>query len=419
MLLTSRKRESIKHLPMNVIDYISRPGRAFFSPSVVCLLCLLIAPSCFAQVNDQVAELLHKGKTAFDSGQSAEALGYFTRASVLAPQIAEIKLNIALALKEEEKYPEEIAALQSALSVKPTLKGANLFLGVAYYRLDDYGKATQALKNELRRNPKDAQVLMWLGVVDLAAHNFKSAAAYLDQAAELAPKDADILYHRGRAHLLLSQDSYQKMYQSDPGSWRVHEVLAQAYSTADRQTEAISEYKEAIRLAPEETGLHLELGDQYYAASKPDSAEAEYLAELKLDPYSDAAMYKLGSLRVDRGNASEAIPLLESVLARKPEFSEAYYYLGRAQDAMGEDEKAVASLNLAITTKPSADTLQQTYYQLSRVYRKLHRVDQAKVALSKFEELKTKSDATQQQKLQDRMKRQERRSEEEADGISR
>ena len=257
MLLTSRKSESIKHLPMNVIDYISRPGRAFFSPSVVCLLCLLIAPSCFAQVNDQVAELLHKGKTAFDSGQSAEALSYFTRASVLAPQIAEIKLNIALALKEEEKYPEEIAALQSALSVKPTLKGANLFLGVAYYRLDDYGKATQALKNELRRNPKDAQVLMWLGVVDLAAHNFKSAAAYLDQAAELAPKDADILYHRGRAHLLLSQDSYQKMYQSDPGSWRVHEVLAQAYSTADRQTEAISEYKEAIRLAPEETGLHL------------------------------------------------------------------------------------------------------------------------------------------------------------------
>src|ERR1700693_6190424 len=155
MLLTSRKSESIKHLPMNVIDYISSPGRAFFSPSVVCLLCLLIAPSCFAQVNDQVAELLHKGKTAFDSGQSAEALSYFTRASVLAPQIAEIKLNIALALKEEEKYPEEIAALQSALSVKPTLKGANLFLGVAYYRLDDYGKATQALKNELRRNPKD------------------------------------------------------------------------------------------------------------------------------------------------------------------------------------------------------------------------------------------------------------------------
>jgi tetratricopeptide (TPR) repeat protein len=255
--------------------------------------------------------------------------------------------------------------------------------------------------------------------VDLAAHNFKSAAVYLDQAAELAPTNVDILYHRGRAHLLLSQDSYQKMYQSDPGSWRVHEVLAQAYSTADRQAEAIAEYKEAIRLAPGETGLHVELGDQYYVASKPENAEAEYLAELKLDPYSDAAMYKLGSLRVDRGNPAEAVPLLEAVLARKPDFSEAYYYLGRAQDALGEDEKALASLNLAIASKPSADTLQQSYYQLSRVYRKLHQVDEAKVALAKFEELKKKSDATQQQKLQDKMKRQERRTQQEGDGISR
>jgi len=374
-------------------------------------LWVLLPSFCFAQTpNSTVAELLHQGAASMRSGQSGEALKYFSEASSLAPLVAEIKLNMALALKELGQYSEEISTLHSALKLNPSLKGANLFLGVAYYRLNDFDKAREALKNELKLNPRDPQVLMWIGVVDLAANDPEAAARSLDKAADLAPKDVDILFHRGRAHLLVSQISYQKMYQSDPGSWRVHEVLAQAYATSDRQVDAIAEYKDAIRLAPNETGLHLELGDEYYAASQPDNAEAEYLAELKTDSNSILAMYKLGSLRVDRGNAAEAITLLEAVVAKQPDFADAYYYLGRAQDATGDASKSILTLNRALACKPSSDTLQRSYYQLSRVYRKLHRDDEAKVALAKFEELKQKSDADQQKNLQDRMKRQERRN---------
>ena len=106
------------------------------------------------------------------------------------------------------------------------------------------------------------------------------------------------------------------------------------------------------------------------------------------------------------------MPLLQQVLSIEPGFADAYYYLGRAQDATGEGEQAVTSLNRAIQSNPSPDTLQRTYYQLSRVYRKLHKNDEAQAALAKFEELKQKSDESQQKNLQDRMKRQERRSEE-------
>jgi tetratricopeptide (TPR) repeat protein len=284
-----------------------------------------------------------------------------------------------------------------------------LFLGVAYYDLDEYNKAREALKRELKLNPRDSQVLMWMGVVDLAANDPEAAVRSLDKAAELAPKDVDILFHRGRAHLLVSESSYQRMYQSEPNSWRVHEVLAQAYATGDRQVDAIAEYNEAIRLAPRETGLHLELGDVYYAASQPENAEAEYAAELKLDPNSIAAMYKLGSLR---GKAGEAIQLLQAALAKDPAFADAYYYLGRAQDATGDQEKSVLALKRAIECKPSNDTLQRSYYQLSRVYRKLHQDNEAKLALARFQELKQQSDADQQKNLRDRMKRQERRNQE-------
>ena len=81
---------------------------------------------------------------------------------------------------------------------------------------------------------------MWLGVVQLADEQADQAAESLDRAAKLNPDNVDILYNRGRAHLLVSKNSYEKMYKADPDTWRVHQVLAQAYAESDRHEEAIA-----------------------------------------------------------------------------------------------------------------------------------------------------------------------------------
>src|ERR1700756_1972874 len=166
---------------MNVSDYISRCMRNFAPIFLFAPLCvsLFLASNSFAQDNSRVAELLHLGANSMRSGQTADALRYFTEASELAPRVAEIKLNIALALRDEGKYEEEISALHSALKLNPSLKGANFFLGVAFYKLDEYDKAREALKRELKLNSRDAQVLMWMGVVDLAANDPEAAGRSL------------------------------------------------------------------------------------------------------------------------------------------------------------------------------------------------------------------------------------------------
>ena len=56
----------------------------------------------------------------------------------------------------------------------------------------------------------------------------------------------DILYHRGRAHLAVSKDSYSRMFQADPKSWRVREILAEANVDAERHVDAIAEYQAAL-----------------------------------------------------------------------------------------------------------------------------------------------------------------------------
>src|SRR4029077_12146305 len=126
----------------------------------------------------------------------------------------------------------------------------------------------------------------------------------LDQAAKLKPGDQDILYHRGRAHLLVSKNSYAKMFKIDENSWLVHRVLAQANAEADRHVDAIAEYEVAIKLAPTQPGLHEELGSEVRNAGKPMEAQAAFEEELKIDPYNVLARYKLGVLAIERGDGA-------------------------------------------------------------------------------------------------------------------
>ena len=183
----------------------------------------------------------------------------FEAAARAAPAFAEAHFNLGLVREEQGRFEEAIASFEKALALKPRLHGANLFLGIAYFRLDRLDKAFAAIQKESASYSKDAPAWMWLGVVRLAQGKPEEAAEALDKAAKLAPDDMDILYHRGRAHLQVSKNSYGRMFKVDSHSWRVHQVLAQANAEADRHTDAVAEYLAAIKLAPSQPGLHEEL----------------------------------------------------------------------------------------------------------------------------------------------------------------
>jgi tetratricopeptide (TPR) repeat protein len=319
-----------------------------------------------------------------------------------SPSFAEGFLNLGLVREEQGKNEDAIASLQKALALKPRLRGANLFLAVAEYRLNHFDKAIAALKKETAYYPSDANAWMWLGVVQLAAENPEEAVAALDKAAKLAPENVDILYHRGRAHLLVSKNSYEKMFQTDPKSWRVHQVLAQADAEAERYEDAIAEYQAAIQLAPRQPGLHEELGTQYLKAGKTEEAETELQRELEIDPNNVLARYKLGTLESERGEGAKSKELIEGALRLNPALKNSAYYLGRAEMELGNNAAAAEAFNGAITSHDGdPEIVQQAWYQLGIVYRRLHRVEDAQKAFSMFQKLK--DDAAQ--RLQERLKK--------------
>lgn len=352
------------------------------------------------------------GIAAFRAGNLEQAEEDFTAATHLRPQFAEGYMNLALVQERMGKSADEIASLRTALRLKPALRGANLFLGIALYREDDFAAAQKALTHEVEQDPSNAKALMWLGIVDEAVNDPQSAVDVLNKAARLAPKDQDILYNRGHAALMLSQKSYEDMYQADPNSWRVHQVLAQAFAESDRHAQAVAEYQMAIKLAPNESELYENLGREYWKSSQLDLAQEQFAHEVALDPDNPMALYYLGSLHVDRDDPKDGVPLLAKALSIDPAIADANYYLGRGEMALGNTEDAVLRFQQAIQLanqagNSGADLAQRSWYQLALGYRRLQRPDDARAALAEFQKLKQQSDAATAQNFEELKKRHE------------
>jgi len=325
-------------------------------------------------------------------GKLEEAAAGFAAVVKKEPAFAEAHFNLGLADEELGKYDDAIASLHQALKLKPHLHGANLFLGIAEFRLNHLDEAAAAVQKEAVAYPKDAEAWMWLGVVRLAQDRGEDAAEALDKAAKLRPGDTDILYHRGRAHLMVSKDSYAKMFKLDPNSWQVHRVLAQANAEADRHVEAISEYQEAIKLAPTQPGLHEELGSEYLAINKIAEGEAALQQELEIDPQNVLATYKLGVIEIDQGNGTRGKELIEAAQREKSGLTHIDYNLGRAEMLLGENEPAVHNFEQAINTDSDPEVVRQAWYQLGTAYRRLHRMEEARRAMVTYQQLKDESE---------------------------
>ena len=341
------------------------------------------------------------------SGDWSLAATSFTRAAKIRPTSAETHFNLGLALVQQSHLQEAIPEFNRAMTLSPSMRGPHLFLGIVQYRLNQYTPAIAVLRKETQLDPKNAKSWMWLGVAQLAAGEAEGATTSLDKAAQLSPEDVDILYHRGRAHMLVSKDSYEQMYRADPNSWRVHQALAQSFVEADRLEDAVQECQSALNLRPSEPGLHEELADIYWKQNQLEKAESAFEEELKVDPESISSLYKLAVVSLERSKPDVTISLLNQALREVPDYRDAHYQRGRAEAQLGQVDDAIADFKQEVAKgeKTDRESVKQSYYQLAQLYRRAQKPDDSKAALEAFLHLKQEDDASQAQRLEDKLKR--------------
>jgi len=338
--------------------------------------------------NQSPGGALGKGTEAIRAGHYEDAEKWFKTAVQQTPEDPMALMGLGVAELRLGRTPDAVDALRKAVGISPELQGANLFLGISYAQMHHVEESIAALNRELKLDPKNAQAYMWEGIVELQDGHPEKATGPFDRAAELAPNDLDILEYRGRAHTQVAFASYARMAVIDPNSWHVHRVQGQIYSQQEKHREAIAEFLEAIKLMPGNSDLYEELGGEYRKTSDLELAQQAYSKELELSPNNPIAMYNLAKIDIETNRGTEGLALLRKVTANYANVPATHFYLGLGEFEAGNTNEALAALEKARSMSPEPQLAPRIEYELSRVYRKLGRIDDANRAVREYTRLR-------------------------------
>jgi tetratricopeptide (TPR) repeat protein len=225
----------------------------------------------------------------------------------LAPDFAEVHMNLGLVYQLLDRSAEAMTEFLRALKIKPALAGANFFLGVDYCKLGEGAKAIPYLKAALQTEPNRPDIWLWLATAQEISGEDQPEVVTVRRALELQPEDVDLLYLLGHAYERLGKQEVAHLEKVAPGSSRCEQLLAESYASSNEWPSAVIHFQNALAASPNRAGLHAELGEVLLRAGKVNQAIREFDEELRCDPGNLRSMVRRGEARLIRENVEPAL----------------------------------------------------------------------------------------------------------------
>lgn len=233
----------------------------------------------------------------------------------LAPEFAEVHMNLGLVYQLQNRFPEAMTEFRRALKLKPSLTGANFFLGVDYCKMGEGPQAVQYLKTALKASPNQPEIWLWLATAQEISGDLDAEVATMRQALSSHPKDVDLLYLLGHAYEQLGKQEVARMEKISPESFRKEQFLAESYAASNEWPSAVIHFQNALAAAPQQVGLHVELGEVLLHAGKVNQAAREFDEELQLNPQSLRALVRRGEIELIQENIDAALKYWSQAIA--------------------------------------------------------------------------------------------------------
>src|SRR5206468_12116926 len=164
-------------------------------------------------------------------------------------------------------------------------------------------------------------------------------------------------------------DTVAQMFQKTPASFRVNQLSAEIFEIQGHYTEAVAEYRKAIKKAPAALDLHYRLGRailmESHAPETLSRARQEFEAELKLNPNDAVAEYQVGQILAAENNPGAAARF-ERAAGLNPNFAEALVALGQLRLEAKRLPEAITLLERAVELQPKNESAR---YRLMVAYR--------------------------------------------------
>ena len=161
-----------------------------------------------------------------------------------------------------------------------------------------------------------------------------------------------------------------------------HYNLGTVLIDASRPEEAITHFREAIRVGPQAAKAHYNWGKVLSDLGQTEEAMEHYRAAMAVDPKYAAPRFNLADLLHKRGEPEEAIALYARVCELEPDDARAFNALGNLLSSTGRFREAVERFNQGLRVDPySAETRNNLGIALGKLGRRQEAVAQFQTAL--------------------------------------
>ena len=146
--------------------------------------------------------------------------------------------------------------------------------------------------------------------------------------------------------------SYREAIKVRPDCAEAHQALAELLDKEGRLDEAIGEYRTAANLRPDNADLHYNLSVALGKRGLYGEAETQCREAIRLEPEHVAAHVNLGILLARRGQTEAAAAEYSLALGLDASHAEANYNLANLLAAQGNVDQAIARFRTALEAKP-------------------------------------------------------------------
>ena len=221
------------------------------------------------------------------------------------------------------------------------------------YDAGDIQGAIQEFRNALRLDPKNVNVLNSLGVCFGVQQNYPKALTAFETALKINPTEILSLYNAGLVNLLMDRREKTLIYwlKAAPLGKDVFELNFQAGKLLlemGKPEKAQGLIQRAAALKPESAVVQRFLGDTFLAQRLVDQAVSPYKKALRLHPNDAAALSGLGRCyELKNENLDIALAFCQQSVDIKPDEGRFHIRLGRLLKKTGQYQKALATFRKA------------------------------------------------------------------------
>ncbi len=286
---------------------------------------------------------------------------------------------------KQRRYGSAFDFYRRALDTPSTLRGVHAGLAAIYKRTGhpDWASTEEQRESETPLPDCSAAKL----ACDYAAGRFRDIV-------ESDRRTPESLYWAAKACAELAHQAYDHLAQLPP-SLETHLHAARAFDSDGLYQQAAGEWRQALKLAPDNAELQAGLVWSLYRSGDHTAAQPLLIEFIKAGPDSRDLNFLCGASLLHLDQPDKAIPYLETAARIDPRFLPAQAALGHALLLAGKAAEAIPHLKAALPSDEDATT----HFQLLRAYQLTGQKDLARQALAEYQ--KTRASSVDRKKMEE------------------